>query len=277
MNHEQDPQLDGSQTKNELAQFHQQMKAGATGRKKEEVELPAGNAPVEARAEEPEEAETVEETPAAAAATETPEPEVEELIRIGDKEFKTQAEAIKYAETLAQEKLIAEAYNQGVHDHIKATTPAPEPEVEPPLVTEEEFFSDPTGAVKKTYLKAKEDAKREVLSEIEKQGKREALWNKFLADNPDIERRDAQRILEENWDTIGKMTDLSAAMKLVAQKTRAEYQRMAEKLKPRKELPPSKPQVISTGGGAPSGVTPPKKRDEPLDFASQLRMMKKRV
>ncbi len=282
MSYEQDPQLDGSATRNELAELHNQRRSGASRKKDEEAPLPAGAAPIEAQPEPELEEEgeegtenPAEEPPVAAAAQ--AEPEQEELIRIGDKEFKTQAEAIKYAETLAQEKLISEAYNQGVSDHIRATAPPVVPEPEKPIVTEEEFFNDPTGAIKKTYERAKEAAKTEVLSEIDKQTRREAAWGKFLTDNPDIERADAQRILNEYWETIGKMTDLDAAMKVLATKTRAYYQGIVDKFKPRKELPPTKTRVVSSGGAGPSGVTPPNKGDEALDFASQLRMMRKRV
>lgn len=241
-------------------------------------ELPVGAQPV---AEE-EKAAPAEETPAA----EIPEAEKEEKpavaaraeededagIQIGDQFFKTQEEAIAYARKLEQEKLVSEAYNMGIKETLQQVRP-PEVEAPPEENFEEKFYADPKG----TLQKIKEEAKQEALSSIKAEQRAAQMWNTFLNQYPDIEQRDAQRILSENWDTIGAMTDVDKAMKALAQKTRAEYQRIAERLKPRTELPPNRnAQAVSAGRG---GVTPPpqpQKHEKPLTFAEELKNMRRR-
>lgn len=239
-------------------------------------ELPQGASPIEEGEETPvgeEEASkeaseggTEGEEPVAAAA----EGEDDDgPVRIGDQEFKSAREAIKYAEQLEREKLISDAHTAGVREALEATR-KPEPQAEPEDDFEQRFYANP----KETLKGLKEEAKREALAAIQAETKREKLWNDFLSEYPDIRRKDAERVLQENWETIGKMTDLGKAQKALAARVRAEYEEIRNLTKPRTELP-GKKQVVSPSGGARPGVTPQKKDTAPLSFAQELRNLRK--
>ncbi len=238
----------------ELEQINKQVKAKASGRGEDDDDLPAGTEPVvelEAAAEEPVE-------------------DVEELIRIGDREFKTQSEAIRYAEKLEADKLAAEAYNQGMRDTLAAHTTVPDAAVEDNF--EEKFYSNPKAALKEAEERATQNAVNLVRAEQNK----ETMWNKFLTKNPDVNREDAELILQRNWETIGKMTDYEKAMEVLASKTRSYYQEIIDRAKPRKELPNKGGQAVSSGASSKGGVTPKEEKKESLDFISEMKRMRRR-
>jgi hypothetical protein len=204
--------------------------------------------------------------------TEVVDPVVEEEespIRIGDQTFKTEKEAIAYAEKMERERLVEQAQAQGMREAIEAMKPPVVP-VEEPDNFEEEFYGDP----KKKIKQVKSEAIAEALALFRAEQREEKLWAKFLDDHPDLDRVDAERILQANWSVLGKMTDTDLAMKELARKTRAEYQRIAERMKPRTELPPNKRQAL--GAGSPTrtrGVTPTEP-EKPVDFVTQMRRLK---
>ncbi len=230
-------------------------------------ELPQGSSPLEAREETPVDApEASEETP------ETPEGEptpTEEPIRIGTQTFKNQTEAFAWAEDQERQRELTEAHAAGIRETLEATrvpvAPAPEPEDN----FEERFYSNPKEALKEVQARATRDALAAVQAETHK----EKLWNQFLGEYPEIRRKDAERILKENMDTIGKMTDVTKAMKAIATKVRSEYQEIAELTKPRTALA-NKTTTVAASGGSPSRVTPQKKDDRPLSFAEEMRKMR---
>lgn len=213
----------------------------------------------------------VEAAPEAPAA-EAPAPAEEKPIRIGDQEFSTQEEAFKYAEKLAQEKLIGNAYQTGVQEAIAALKPqaeaAPAPEED-----DTEYYVDPKAAI----AKAEERATKKALEAIKAEQKREELWGKFEAKYPDIRREDADRILRkaENWNTIGKMDDHEKAMSLLATKVRAEYQEIIDRVKPRSALPNKGGQAVSSGISSPPASVTPKKSAEPTNFIAELKKMRR--
>lgn len=257
-----------SNTLKELAAVREQARSQASG-KKEEVD-PNTEVPNEEEKEDTKVDSPEEEKPAAAASAEVEE---ETLIRIGDKTFKTQSEAIKYAESLEHEKEVAEAHSLGIQEALNATRePA---EIPPEENFEEKFYADPKSALK--------DLKTQAVSEataiIKAEQKAESMWKQFFDENPDLEgqRKVAEVILRENWDTLGKMTDVPKAMKILATKTRSVFQDYVDRLKPRTELPNKGGQAVSSGSGS---VTPTKKvekQEEPLDFVSQLKNSRRRA
>lgn len=241
----------------------------------EEVTLPEGqiaaseeteNAQVEAV-----EPESKEESEIKAPTKAKEDEEEETLIRIGDKEFKSQADALKYAESLEYEKLAGDNYNRGIQDAMQAIRPQ-EPQVQEEDDFVEKFYSNP----KETLKAVKDQATQEAIAQIKKEQTRESLWNQFLTENPDLRRKDAQRVLEENWETLGKITDLPKAMKLLAVKTRAEYQEIAERLRPRTELPNKGGQAVSAGSATPPGVTRAQKEATSPNFIAEMKKMKRR-
>jgi len=227
-------------------------------------DLPAGSDPVEVQAQDDAAPEDVVEE------TEVKEDAEEEtLIRIGDQTFKTQSEAIKYAETLEREKIVNEAYNEGIRETLRSQAPAHVPE-EVEDTFEEEFYANPKAKLKEM----KAQATQEAIALIRAETQRETLWNQFLSDYPDVRRKDAERIFGENADVFGKITDIKKGMQLLAQKTRDEYREIMEIHKPRTELTSKKVTATGPSGGAAKSVTPEKKQDRPLSFAEEMRKMR---
>lgn len=230
----------------------------------ENEELPEGAAPIEARAE----SDAVE-TEAA-----PQRKEEETLITIGGQTFKTQREAIAYAEQLEREKLLAEAHAAGIQEALRATRPIPQEEpVEDNF--EEKFYANPKEALREV----EERATKKALEQIERTTNRENLWKQFFDENPDLagSRQICEMVLNQNWDTLGQMTDVPKAMKVLATKTRSLFQSYNDRMKPRTELPNKSGQVLSTGGNVRPNVTPQKKDDAPLDFVSEMKRMKSRA
>jgi len=238
-------------------------------------ELPQGSSPLQASEETAVNGEeTPQEAPAEAERESAPDAggESEEgPIRIGDQTFKTSKEAIAYAERLEREKLLTEAHAAGVREALEATRQPVQPEPEPEDNFEERFYANPKETLKEIQARARDEA----IQAIRAENQREKMWGEFLEQYPDIRRKDAERVLQENWDSIGKMTNVPEAMKVLARKVRSEYEEIIERTKPRTVLADKK-QVVSAGGGAPKSVTPQKKDDRPLDFASQIRAAFKR-
>lgn len=255
----------------EVGRVHAEKK----GLKTETEELPAGSSPVTASAETPVgEEETPEETSAPAEGDAAPgggEPAVEEEpIRINGQTFKTQAEAFAYAEQIAREKELTDAHAQGVREALEASRQPTQPAAEPEDDFEQRFYTDPKGTLKQVQQKARDEA----VALIRQEQQKEKLWSEFLQENPDIRRVDAERILTENMDTIGRLTDFSAAKKQLAQKVRSYYDEIIEIRKPRTVMENKRPALSPSGGGSP-GVTPQKKAETPLSMTQQLRTLRK--
>lgn len=232
-------------------------------------ELPQGASPIEASASSSKVAETAsEESEVEEEGAE--EPETETLIRIGDQEFKTQAEAVAYAESLVKEKERTEAYAQGIQDALQAKSEPATPVVEPEDNFEERFYADPKGTLKELKQQATQDA----LALIKQEQTREKMWDEFLTQYPDVRRKDAERVLGEQWETIGKMTDVKKAMVALGNAVRSEYQEIIEAAKPRTELPNKRTQVLSPGSNTKTSVTHQRKEEPPLDFVAQMKKLK---
>lgn len=242
-----------------------QAKSQAISQAKGEEVLPAGAAPLEAaeipqvfQEAAPQEVEVPEEAPAP-----------QEKIQIGDQVFDSHEAAFKYAQKLENDRLISDAYNQGIREALAQTQPPP---VAPPEEDnfDEKFYSNP----KQALAEVEERAEKRVLGKIEAERQKEALWKAFEEKYPDVERTDAELVLARNMDTVGKMTDIDKAMEVLARKTRAEYQRIVEKFKPRTELPPSRGQAVVPSGAQVQKVTSDKKEEAPLTMAQQMRNLR---
>jgi len=191
-------------------------------------------------------------------------------ITIDGREFTDHAEAWKYAESLAQDKAANDNYRQGVQDAMSqpngqvASPVTPEPDD-----FEEKFYADPKKYLTERDDKIRKQIKDEVTQESTQKATVDRLWNQFYNDNPDLVGKDrlVKSLLEENWNTLGHMTDAPSAMKILAQKTRTEIQSYIESSQPRTELPNN---AGGASGGSQSQVTP-KKTDEPvLSFIEQV-------
>lgn len=266
----------------ELARINTEARNAAAGDTTENEELPEGSSPLEARAEDAEESEEIAEEASSEDESETSDegdggeapPAVAaagKKIRIGEREFDSESEAVEYAKELSDKVDKAEIYNSGVRDAIQQLQ-AQQPEEVAPVVDEDaEFYANPTEKLKKVRAEATADALKIMKAEKLK----DEIWSRFGEEYPDVRRKDAERVLLENNDTIGRMTDWGAAMKKVAGKVREEYQEIRELTKPRTQIDTSKRPGVSPSGGKSSGVTPKKPEEKPLSFAEQLRNMKR--
>ena len=234
----------------------------------ETTELPKGAAQADEAVAEVEESTTevlegaeVEAAPAKA--------EEEEPIRIAGKTFKTQKEAIEYAEKLEQEKLISEAHAMGVREAIAAQQAA----TPPPVVEEEDFETKFYSNPKETLREIQARARDEAVAVIRAETTRERAWNEFLAEYPDIRRQDAEVILSNSAKTIGVLP-WEEGRKALAQAVYKEYDEIANLRRPKTEMHQKK-QVLSPSGGVARSVTPKGDDEKPLSFSQQLRRLKR--
>ena len=266
-------------TLQELAEIRSALRDQATGKGES---LPAGVDPV------------VEEAPAKAQEGEgnfkaehreasAPEPvALDAPIKIHGKEFRTAKEAEDYVAELEaekmkleEEKLLSESYNQGIRDALSSQALAQPAAPVPEENFEEQFYANP----KETLNKMKEQAKAEALAAVNAEKQKEALWSQFFAENPDLDgqRHVCELVLQQNWDVLGNMTDIPKAMKILATKTRSVFQGYIEKTKPRTELPKASAQAVSTGMASAPNVTSAGKKEEPLDFITEMKKMRRRA
>jgi hypothetical protein len=238
-------------------------------------ELPEGSSPLEARTADADAPEAAEAAPAEQSSEEgadtAPTQVEEEPIRINGQVFKTQAEAFAYAEQLARDKDVAEAHAAGVRDALEATSRPVQQNPEPEDDFEQRFYSNP----KETLKDIEEKAVKKALEVIQAENHKEKLWNQFLSEYPDVRRKDAERILNENAKLFNAMTDIPGAMKTLAAKVRAEYDEIADLRRPRTTLPEKKP-TVAPSGGRPASVTPAKNPSGPVDFVSEFKSVFKR-
>jgi len=242
-----------------------------------EEPVTSGELPTEFSFESPESEATPGETAQEAAA---PETETEAEYKIGDRTFRTQKEAWSYAEELERERLAADAFRQGVEaaqvsqkGNQNAASPQPEPEEEIPV----DVMYDPKKLAKwvsDKAEKAKERAKAELRAESDRQTKHNQTWSEFYNDYPDLNNKASRRIvdsvLQENWGTLAPL-ETKRALKIVADKARAELKESQLSMAPGQELPRTK-QVTSVSTGR--VVTKGKTEEKPLNFVQQLRSMK---
>lgn len=244
--------------------------------------LPAGSAPVDAAPEEPAADSAAVEAPAPeaavggeeAAAVAEPPKEVKK-IKIAGREFDSEEEAFAYADELEKERLLEAARAEGMREALEYQRAQANPA---PAAQEDDFearyYTDPKSVIEEM----KERAKAEIRQELSAKEAEEQAWREFSEEYPDLadSRRDVMRILQENWDVLGKMKDRDKAKKLLAQKTRSYYDRIVEMRAPRRELPKTATQAVSPSGGAPRSVTQAKKEEAPLTMAEQLRSLRVR-
>lgn len=222
----------------------------------------------------------------AAASEETEEPEAEEdsgPIRIGSKTFKTQKEAWDYAQELELKSVADDAFRQGIEvaeARAPGNTPPPATTPAPAEDFDAEFYTDP-----KAYL-AKERAKMkaEIDSAIDAREQKKALaesterkWNEFFAAHADLGANETTRNLakatfDREFETIKKL-DTEKALKIVAEKARAQLEKVRLDLLPKKVLEKART-TASPGNGV--RVTPPKTEEKTLSFVNQLRQNKGR-
>lgn len=204
------------------------------------------------------------------------EPEAEVVpedakIKIGDKTFASREEAIGYAEELERAKLANDAYRQGIKD-VLAEQKGYTPTTEPVETFEQDFYADPKAYLQKERERLKAEVKAEIEGAQSAKQKETETWSKFYMDNPDLvnARKWVDVALKEDWETLKDM-DATKALKLVAEKVRAERRAAVLDLLPQRELP-NKGGEASPGGQ--TSVTREQPTPEVLNFVQQARKLK---
>lgn len=277
MNVQNESQTEGvSAMMGEVRRVSDRAAVKANGGQVEDEALPQGSSAVEEREETPVESQVATEeasvAPEGDAVTAAGSAEEEGPIRIAGREFKSQREAFEWAEKLEQERLIAEAHTAGVREALEAQ--ARSAAIAAPPVPEEDFetkfYSNPKETLREMQTRARDEAVHIMRAE----SAREKAWNEFSNLYPDIRRQDAEVILANNAETIGKLPR-DKGFEALARAVYREYDEIANIRKPKQVLTDRKP-AVSPSGSAPRGVTPQKKEEKPLSFADQLKRLNKK-
>ena len=193
----------------------------------------------------------------------------EELIRIGDKVFSSEKEALAYVQAeQARDSAVNEAYRQALLDAQLVKD-----QVTPEETSEEDdfdskFYENPKEYLKQVQAQAVEQAKLEIQKQQQAQQQEQAAWEGFYKEYPDLETKDklVKLIVKENWDDI-KSLPLESAYKVLALKTRKQLKEWADADKPSEHLQRT---AQSASPGSQTGVTPAPVKEEKLDMISQL-------
>lgn len=206
--------------------------------------------------------------------------EAAKKIRIGDREFDTQQEALEYAEGLVAQPSEVDAYRQLLRETIASSTTAPKSNVaEPELDDTAELYTNPA-----EYLRRRDERiKQEVLGTItQSQAQRESderIWMQFKDRHPDLSewRGEVTSLAEKHAvevQNLIKTKGQAAAFDYVATKFKAYASRVSEAIKPAREL-----RKTGSGGAAGSSagqnVTPKESPKKPATMADQIRNMRK--
>lgn len=146
----------------------------------------------------------------------------------------------------------------------------------------DKFYEDPKGFLKQYGDQIRKSVKDEVLSASAQERSEAQAWSEFFGAHPDLEGQQeiCQLVLNQNLEMVQTLArrDKKKAQDYLATKTREIFQNYVERTKPIKTL--------SNAKGGPSagnaGVTPPvtqksqEKSEEGLDFAAQLRSIRRR-
>jgi len=208
--------------------------------------------------------------------------------RIGDQEFTTQAEALAYAQSqvsaLTTETQVADAYRQGIRDGISnpgagnpGVTPPTAP-VEPELNTEE-LYTNPKDFLAKYAQRIKSEVLNETSSAQNMRAQSDQIWREFTDRHPEMAdfRVEVEAFVSNNQpDVRGVIATKGrpASYDFIATKLKSHFERYANSLKPKRDLP------NTTAGASPTqratGVTPKEPVKKELSFSDQIRSVRKR-
>lgn len=238
----------------ELGQITEEEKVDLLGGLSMGIEAPAG--------------ETAAVEPEAGAA-----PATEEIL-IGGRTFTNEADAIAYARELEEQRTASDAYRQGVQDTAstqQGNPPPPQTSIEDADADfNAKYYENPKTYLDEVEKKATNAGYKKAIEEIDKRDAQRDLWTDFYQQNPELKNKDklVKAILAENMNTLGKMTDHQAAMKILARKTKDQIKSWLDEEKPKEELSNA---GIGASPGSQSQVTRKKAEEKPLDFISQVR------
>ena len=196
--------------------------------------------------------------------------------KLAGKEFQTQEEAWAYAEELEREKAAADAFRQGVEmaSQAQGSYPPPQPAAPPaPKEIDPLYYTDPQAYFQKMQAEIVDSARSRIRQEAQAEESKRNLWNKFYSDYPDLApvHDIVAMTFEQNYKRL-EHVKVELAMKEIAEKTRAKLKPYIEAAMPKVALP--KVKTTASPGGA-NQVTQPKTAGKPLNFAQQMKSLKK--
>lgn len=198
----------------------------------------------------------------------------ETSIRIGDKVFTNQTEAIEYAQDLERGLTKDNAYNQGFKDA------QPKTEIEDPMEQlvmkiEDKLFDNPREAIREIVQLAQESTTKQITTQQSEKEFQQKTWDGFyashkdLANNHELVQYVANQILTEHGE-VG----LDKGLPMIADKTRALLKSYAEANKTETELPSGRSAMAGASGSPVAAVAPA--AEKPIDFITQVRTMRNR-
>lgn len=215
-----------------------------------------------------------------------------ETFTVEGKTFASQEEAYRYMQSrfnekdtevkMAQARL--DAYNEALHSipqHNQQPVPQAAPEDD---FNEEEYWADPIAYAKKREAQLAERIEKRFAQQMSVKEQEQAVWNEFTNLHPNFAafREDVERIYASNRDNINLLAkrDRKDAYNYIANKLQEDFERKAEALKPRTELPNTRPVESSPSAGYSNrSVTNSQKNqqnEEPMDMLAQMRTLRKK-
>jgi hypothetical protein len=215
-----------------------------------------------------------------------------ETFTVEGKTFASQEEAYRYMQARFNEKdtevkmaqARMDAYNEALSRVPLGNTSQTVPEAPADDFNEEEYWADPIAYQKKREALIAERIEKNFEQKLSAKEQEQAVWNEFTNIYPNFStfREDVERIYAANRDDINLLAkkDRKDAYALIANKLHEDFERRAEAIKPRTELPNTR----TINGGPSSGysnttVTNPKKSQqnaEPMDMMTQMRTLRKK-
>ena len=202
------------------------------------------------------------------------QPAPSEEIVIGGKKFSNSKEAWAYAQELEQENANLNAYSQGLREGVGTSQHYQQPDPEPEeLLSEDDYFTDPVGAIKKVASKVEQQVTSRIESGNQRRNQVTQFWNEFYGSNEDLQgHKDyCEYTLNNNMNMFADMKDFKLAHGKLATMVRNNLNLTSSNSK---ELP-NTPHDASPGSSLP-GVIPGNNNPEPddndeLDFSSQVK------
>lgn len=205
-------------------------------------------------------------------------PAPEATIRIGDKEFASQAEAIEYAKQLQVERdkdqAFLEGYKQG--QPIQETEQPKGPDFFEQVG--EEIWENPAEALKKVHEKAKQEALVNYEATQKAAKEQEAAWAKLWQADPMFASNKAlitDYLVPQHLGEIGNMA-FDKAFPVLVEKLRGDLNHIQKSLRTQTELPNGSAITTPATGNTVPQATNNKVETEAMDMISIVNRNRKR-
>lgn len=212
----------------------------------------------------------------------------EVLIKIGNRTFKSQSEAIAYAEELERANMADLAFKDG-YKAAKGIDPAQTPDPDDALLDsvgdefEKEVFENPKLALKKALKTYGETLTKKITTNVDKTTSNRRAYEQIkqdtFRDHPELSTPVGQEVfdqmLQRKWNDVANMPDAKKALKIVAEASLDYMKNIASAYKPQTVLPGGPAHTLSPSGSE-TRVTQVKTEVPVDDFISQMKSLRQR-